>query len=53
VIKRVRARGGTVWLAGVQAPVHQVFDLSGLTQLFRTAPARADALREAAAAATG
>jgi anti-anti-sigma regulatory factor len=53
LIKRTRTRGGTVWLAAVRPPVHQVFELSGLTSLFRSAPARAEALREAAAAGPG
>jgi len=51
VIKRNRSRGGTVWLAGVRPQVHEVFEISGLTSLFRSAPTRVDALREAAAAA--
>ena len=49
VIKRNRSRGGTVWLAGVRPQVHEVFEISGLTSLFRTVPTRADALRDAAA----
>ncbi len=53
LIKRTRTRGGTVWLAAVRPPVQQVFELSGLTSLFRSAPARAEALREAAAAGPG
>jgi anti-anti-sigma factor len=48
VIKRNRSRGGTVWLAGVRPQVHEVFEISGLTSLFRTVPTRADALRDAA-----
>jgi anti-anti-sigma factor len=51
VVKRNRSRGGTVWLAAVRPQVHEVFDISGLTPLFRSAATRADALREAAAAA--
>ena len=50
VVKRNRSRGGTVWLAGVRPQVHEVLDISGLTPLFRSAPTRTDALREAAAA---
>ena len=53
LIKRTRTRGGTVWLAAVRPPVQQVFELSGLTSLFRSTPARAEALREAAAAGPG
>ena len=49
VVKRNRSRGGTVWLAAVRPQVHEVFDISGLTPLFRSAPTRVDALREAAA----
>ena len=52
VVKRNRSRGGTVWLAGVRPQVHEVFDIRGLTALFRTASTRVDALRDAAAAAT-
>ena len=48
VIKRNRSRGGTVWLAGVRPQVHEVFEISGLTSLFRAVPTRADALRDAA-----
>jgi anti-anti-sigma factor len=53
LIKRTRTRGGTVWLAAVRPPVQQVFELSGLTSLFRSASARAEALRETAAAGPG
>ena len=51
VVKRNRSRGGTVWLAAVRPQVHEVFDISGLAPLFRSTSTRADALREAAAAA--
>ncbi|NBQ14559.1 MAG: anti-sigma factor antagonist [Proteobacteria bacterium] len=51
VIKRNRSRGGTVWLAAVRPQVHGVLEISGLPSLFRSAPTRVDALREAAAAA--
>jgi anti-anti-sigma factor len=53
LIKRTRTRGGTVWLAAVRPPVQQVFELSGLTSLFRSTSARAEALRETAAAGPG
>ncbi|NBX33571.1 MAG: anti-sigma factor antagonist [Planctomycetes bacterium] len=53
LIKRTRTRGGTVWLAAVRPPVQQVFELSGLTSLFRSASARGEALRETATAGPG
>jgi len=53
VVKRNRSRGGTVWLAAARPPVHGVLEISGLLSLFRSAPTRVDALREAAAAAAG
>jgi anti-anti-sigma regulatory factor len=37
-----------VWLAAVRPQVNEVFEISGLTSLFRTVPTRADALRDAA-----
>ncbi|MGH3320813.1 MAG: STAS domain-containing protein [Streptosporangiaceae bacterium] len=43
-LKRARAEGGTVILAGVKQPVSKVFEITGLQRVFVIHPTAADAL---------
>lgn len=44
IAKRVGERSGSVKLCGLSAPVREIFDISGFSQLFAIVPALSDAL---------